>query len=41
MRPPQAAARLAREKKALMRKHCMMVAVAKAVRKKNTTAGLL
>lgn len=41
MSPPQAADRLAFEKKVLMRKHCMMVAVAKAVRKKKITAGLL
>lgn len=41
MRPPQAAARLAREKKVLIRKQSMMVAVAKAVRKRSTTAGSL
>lgn len=41
MSPPHAAARLALEKKVLMRKHCMMVAVANAVRKKNTTDGSL
>lgn len=39
--PPHAAARLAREKNVLMRKQSMMVAVAKAVRKKKITAGSL
>jgi len=41
MSPPQAAARLALEKNVLMRKHCMMVAVANAMRKKKTTVGSL
>ena len=41
MMPLQAAARLALLKKTLMRKHCMIVAVVKASRKRKRMSGLL
>lgn len=41
MTPLQAAARLALEKKVLSRKHCMMVAVAKASRNRKRMKGSL
>lgn len=41
MMPQQAAARLAWLKKTLSRKHCMMVAVVKASRKRKRMMGLL
>lgn len=39
--PPQAEARLAREKNVLIRKHWAIVATAKVTKKKKTTAGSL
>lgn len=41
MTPLQAAARLALEKRVLSRKHCMMVAVAKANRNRKRMKGSL
>lgn len=41
MRPPQAAARFARLKNTLMKKHCMMVATQKTSRKTKITDGSL
>lgn len=41
MTPLQAAARLALEKKVLSKKHCMMVAVAKANRNRKRMKGSL